>query len=493
MRLLEVLGPARGYYPEPSKSIFVPDNPEAMEDCKRELADFNFIFRTGSRYVGGFVGDDEAKQAWLEPQIQQWVDGVEKLAKVARRFPQTAYAGLAKSLQMEWTYLQRVMPGLEDVLDPIEDAIKSSFLPALFGEDEPNLTDLRAQLALSVKKAGLGVPIPRETACSNHEASKGITKVLTKSLVEGSDLNTVAYSERASSVRRECRKARLKDEDRKLGLIIDSSSSKQVARRMERAKETGAWLTATPDRLNGTELSAEEFRDSLRLRFGLSPLSLPQRCEGCKQRFTVEHAMSCKKGGLIMLRHNELSAEWSSLCAQGLSPSAVSDEPLIHNGQGRPAGGSNQRTEVAPELRGDVAAHGFWRRGTTAVFDIRVTDTDAPSNRGSAPKAILARHEEEKKKKYLPACERQRKHFTPLVFSVDGLMGAEADAARKRLASRLASRWKRAYSQVCGYVRSRLAIALVRSTSRCLRWDRNPIVRQPHSPWDSGSGLALYR
>jgi hypothetical protein len=47
------------------------------------------------------------------------------------------------------------------------------------------------------------------------------------------------------------------------------------------------------------------------------------------------------------------------------------------------------------------------------------------------------------------------------VFSVDDLQGTEADAATKRLASRLAAKWKRTYSEVCGFVRSRLAIRLV--------------------------------
>jgi hypothetical protein len=46
-----------------------------------------------------FLGTDAALAKWLEPQILQWVQGVESLAKVAWRYLQTAYAGLAKSLQ----------------------------------------------------------------------------------------------------------------------------------------------------------------------------------------------------------------------------------------------------------------------------------------------------------------------------------------------------------------------------------------------------------
>ena len=188
----------------------------------------------------------------------------------------------------------------------------------------------------------------------------------------------------------------------------------------------------------------------------------------------MEHAMNCKKGGLILLRHNDLVGEWHELCAQALSPSAVSDEPLIHSGRDRSQGTKPASNEPEPELRGDVAAHGFWRRGQTAIFDVRVTDTEAPSHRGSDPDKVLARYEKEKKGKYLDACLRQRKHFTPLVFSVDGMCGIEAQAASKRLASCLSQKWRRTYSQVCGFVRSRLSITLVRLTSWCLRWDRNP-------------------
>ena len=121
-----------------------------------------------------------------------------------------------------------------------------------------------------------------------------------------------------------------------------------------------------------------------------------------------------------------------------------------------------------------MAVHGFWRRGTTTIFDVRVTDVDSASKSKQDPKKILAQQEREKKSKYVEHCQARRRHFTPLVFSVDGLRGAEAESATKRLSSLLASKWKRAYSEVCGFVRSRLAITLVRSASLCLRGARDP-------------------
>jgi hypothetical protein len=218
----------------------------------------------------------------------------------------------------------------------------------------------------------------------------------------------------------------------------------------------------------------------------------PPHCNGCGDRFTTEHAMSCPKGGLIIHQHNDLVTTWGQLCGQALTPSTVSDEPLIQPSRDIPLVGTTQ-TVPAPELRGDLAVHGFWTRGQTAIFDVRITDTDQPSNRNTNPSKVLLRHEKEKKDKYGALCIARQRTFTPLVFSVDGLLGKEATAASKRLASCLAAKWKRSYSELCAYVRSRLSLALIQSSSRCLRANRNPTLRFRTPMWNSGTGLGLYR
>eukprot|EP00957_Ditylum_brightwellii_P040033 3029745-Ditylum_brightwellii.AAC.1 len=74
-------------------------------------------------------------------------------------------------------------------------------------------------------------------------------------------------------------------------------------------EESGAWLTVVPDWRNDSALSAEEFRDNLRLRYASIPLKLRQRCDGCGKKLTVEHALSCVHGGLVMVQHNNVSQE----------------------------------------------------------------------------------------------------------------------------------------------------------------------------------------
>ena len=56
---------------------------------------------TGSRYLGGFIGDGAAYGSWLAENVQGWLESVNTLAGVARKHPQSSYAGLKNSLQQE--------------------------------------------------------------------------------------------------------------------------------------------------------------------------------------------------------------------------------------------------------------------------------------------------------------------------------------------------------------------------------------------------------
>ena len=126
---------------------------------------------------------------------------------------------------------------------------------------------------------------------------------------------------------------------------------------------------------------------------------------------------------------------------------------------------------------------------------MRVVNTDAKSYWEKSPERCLEEAERSKKKIYLEACLQKRQHFSPFVASVDGLLWVEATATLKRIASRLASKWKQPYSKRCGYVKSRIAITLVRATHRCIRGLRVPAhkisVQRPQ--WEDGALLALFR
>ena len=61
------------------------------------------------------------------------------------------------------------------------------------------------------------------------------------------------------------------------------------------------------------------------------------------------------------------------------------------------------------------------------------------------------------------------------VYSADGIPGAEAMDAKNRLAGLLNYNMKWDYSEMCGFVRARMSLAIVRSNSL--------ILRGPHNKW----------
>ena len=144
----------------------------------------------------------------------------------------------------------------------------------------------------------------------------------------------------------------------------------------------------------------KKFRDNLRLRYGLMPQDIPATCDGCGKKFLIEHALSCPKGGLVLARYDAPAKEWGTLGARALVPSAITYKPKINSRTvqrkrtgsgarqegGEADGGTNTvgrtvngaarligqlgQVLVPAELRADVSAYGFWKRGTTAMFEI---------------------------------------------------------------------------------------------------------------------------
>ena len=100
----QVKGPPWGYFPEPTKSILVvpPLNVAMEEELFRGMG---MTVVTGSLYLGGFISNREAKETWLANKVHGWDKSEKTLSGVARKYPQSAYKGLQKSLQQEWAFV----------------------------------------------------------------------------------------------------------------------------------------------------------------------------------------------------------------------------------------------------------------------------------------------------------------------------------------------------------------------------------------------------
>ena len=56
---------------------------------------------------------------FIQKKIMELMNSVVKLSKVAESQPQAAFSALSKSLQFEWSYLQRILPNFDNELWPI--------------------------------------------------------------------------------------------------------------------------------------------------------------------------------------------------------------------------------------------------------------------------------------------------------------------------------------------------------------------------------------
>ena len=129
------------------------------------------------------------------------------------------------------------------------------------------------------------------------------------------------------------------------------------------------------------------------------------------------------------------------------------------------------------EQKGNLLIRDIWQQWTDSFHIMRVMNADTLLYLKKSPEKCLHEAEKRKKNMYLEACLQQRQHLSPFVASVDGLLGVEATATLKRIASLLATKWRQPYFKTCGYVKNRVSITLVRATHRCLRGSRVPAHR----------------
>ena len=147
----------------------------------------------------------------------------------------------------------------------------------------------------------------------------------------------------------------------------DMSDERRRLNEINPQKGASTWFTTLPIKEEGYTIHKNCFWDLLRLRYGWQLQRLPTTCE-CGTRFTMDRALSCKKGGFISLRHNQIRNFTANLlkiiCHDVLiepTLQQLTDESL------------HERTaNITDDARVDIGARGFWISGQRAFFDVRL-------------------------------------------------------------------------------------------------------------------------
>ena len=239
----------------------------------------------------------------------------------------------------------------------------------------------------------------------------------------------------------------------------------------EIANEEGAssWLTALPISRQGFALSKQEFCDALYIRYGFQLKRLPSNCV-CGATFSVEHAMTCRLGGYVIRRHNDVRDTLACMLKEVAKD--VQLEPAL-----TPLTGElfqRKSTTRDNEARCDVAARNVWTNGVNTFLDIRIFNPIAPSYRNLAPNSIYKRLESEKKGKYGErVVEVEKGTFTPMVFSSLGGCGVEASRLIKRVAELMAEKQDVNKSATMNLIRTKISFSVLRSAVLCVRATRS--------------------
>ena len=470
-----IIGPKYGYFPLASKTILIVK--EEQKEKALEIFDKTEvqITTTGERHMGAVVGSEEFKKQYVENKISKWVQDIKTLAEIAKDEPQAVYSCYTKAISHRWTYIQRTIPNIAPLFQPLEDAIREELIPSLLGRTVTNIE--RKIFALPVKLGGMGIYNPVLTADAAFEASVLITRNLTEIICrQEKDLRNYDR-EGVKNTINEVKTLKTESQQNDLKEVIDNLDDK-TKRIIQLAQEkgVGSWLTARPIKSLGFTLNKQEFRDSICLRYGWRVPNTPSHCQ-CGKENDLDHTLSCPKGGYIIKRHNKVRDLEAELMREVCTD--VKTEPRL-----LPlANDQIVRGNIADNARLDVSGVGVWAPMERTFLDVRITHPNCPSHIDTDIAQVYKNQENEKKRDYNERIIQVEKGtFTPIVFSTFGGMGEEAEKFHKRLAQLIATKRNEEYSHVANYVRTRLRFCLLKSVLVSLRGVRGKFRKEGITP-----------
>ena len=469
---LEDLGKKWGYNVNGKKSWLITKR-GLTDKAKKIFGDKVNVTDKGMRHLGASLGSETYKDEYSTEKVEAWMEELRLLCDVAVTQPQAAYIAYKYGFASKFTYFQRTIEDFGKYLKPIQELLESKFIPTLFGMQTSLSKELLQVMSLPVKNGGLGITNVVDDAKIQFEGSSKITQLHTESIMRQESILPLTDSEGCTQAERIAENSSKKSRTLLARIEeIDSCLPDDLLQFVKRARDKGAgsWLNALPLACQGFNLNKGEFRDALRLRYNIPIEELPSSCV-CGDRFNTVHALSCKKGGFVSQRHDNVKDLFTGLLDKCCTN--VESEPHLMDLEGETF--RLRTANTAPGARLDIKARNFWRQGQDAYFDIRVTHVNALSQKDLTTDSIFKRQENEKKREYSQrVLDVERGTFTPLVIGTNGGMGVECQMFVKQLSELLSRKLKEPYSSTITWIRTKLSFEVLKSAILCIRGSRTP-------------------
>ena len=466
------LGPNFGYHANASKTWLVIKK-EFRAEADSLFGDTGVkITSEGRPHLGAPLGSPDYVSQYVSEKVQQWSKELKLLSAIAITQPHATFAAYTHGLASKWLYLCRTTPFISPHLKVLEDILRTEFIPNLTGRPPPNDVE-RKLLALPARLGGLGISDHTLNSDDAFKASLLVTAPLRKLIqAQNPEYTYHAHADQMTARADIQRKHREQTTTDANSLRGELTPTLQKAMDLARERGSSSWLTSLPLEEHGFVLHKGAFVDALALRYGWALSRTPSSCE-CGASFTVEHVLSCPRGGFPSIRHNEIRDITANLLTEVCRDVQV--EPDLQEVSNEVLSGRSAITTDGARL--DIAASGFWGGRHERTFldvDVQVFNPYAPSNRQTTTDKCFRKHEMEKKRAYEQRVrEIEHASFTPLVLSASGGLAKEATNFYKRLASKLAEKWDHSYSLTMNWLRCTLSFALLRSAIQCVRGARS--------------------
>ena len=344
--------------------------------------------------------------------------------------------------------------------------MKTKLFHILIGNTDLS-AEMRRAFGLPTRYGGLAMQIAHEEAAGEYQNSMEMNSALIQAIYSQAAAFEIDQTERATKITG----IRKRKED-KCQVLLERLKEELLAgkfRQLQLASEKGAsmWLTSLPLKEYGFRLNKQQFIDAICMRYDLHLSNVPRKCS-CGEAYSINHCLTCKNGGFVIMRHNAVRDLTHELLYDVCKDVRVEPELLPVVGKELTLG-----TNCRDGAKADVSAVGFFIPLNRAFLDIRVLNPLAQSNVGKDLNQMYVSHEKSKKREYNSRILQVEKgSFVPLVFGCTGGAGPEASAFLKQLALKLSKKRGELYSQTITFLRRRYSYEIIRTCVISFRGER---------------------
>ena len=217
-----------GYFVKPSKSWLVLKDHTKLEETKELFKDSPINITTeGKRHLGASIGTDQFKDEYMKEKVEKWCKEINILSDIAKSQPHAAFSAFIHGEQHKFTYFLRTIADISSCLQPLDDVINNSFIPAIFGRE---VTDNEREIiSMPIREGGLGLRYIAANANQSYNSSTSITLPLVQQIITQSD-DLPSAAEEYQIKKRVISEVKEKDATRSKNIIIIPNRSIKLVR-----------------------------------------------------------------------------------------------------------------------------------------------------------------------------------------------------------------------------------------------------------------------